>query len=807
MFELDAVQSNCNSATRPNESSENNNEFLDTLGKRLFEVLDKALPSFAFTMKSSGRWASRLHIDGESSKSEASTVYEDNPLWIQDFARGVKSVIWAVVDIEHKADTYANAVAYLCGWAGVDVPKLTREQLARVVSSRRLNEAQKAYKDALVVSDTGRDAQAVRDYLTSRGWSGPDIVCSGLGLVTETSRALLYTEEEAAKIAADPKHPMHYVGKYYTLAIPVWAGGNVSTFKFRNIFAKDKKNRYRGLADQQRVSLGCLPLRGQADTVIVVEGELDALHDLSFWRQLGENEKRPNHIPVVSTGGGAVTPKQAEDAVRRGVTYFILALDQDEHKEVHTTSSARNIHAAGGVALVVDYPRGYKDLDEMYCDLVPTEGGKRAPRHSVYDTQRWAETATPYAVWFAHRVLTPAMEGKDLGELESYKIRRKIGKAIMETPYEERPLVVRAIDALRVAGLDAQALAHETSEETQKNARVSVLRRAADLLAKGDQNAAEKALKRLETLNNLADAQEVEAIAVAPQGKAIYEAEAPDKGAMEMPWRLRDQAGSTYPVSIPTEAVTVFAAKSGHGKTTALLNVAARTCYKSNGSTLFFTIEKNRRRVFGRFVSILAGIYGVSYEQAEAEAEGVISARRLLFFKEGEIGRIAAICQAVNKVNPVACVVIDYVQLLQLQGHRGNKKERMEEVCLRLRNLAIDTGTAVVLGAQLNAVTPNPVDWSADNIGDAVDIGQVAEETYLLWDAQNKPLKGGYAGVSEACQAVEGILHQSGCGSWKFGTKGQLFMQLAKTKTDTPLNVSEVFTEEDGGAILKSCKQ
>ena len=791
----------------------------DKLGAQLFDIIDEALPSFEFTLASSGRWVSKLHTDGAQSEEEASTVYAGNPLWIQDFARGAKSVVWAVVDIEHKAETYAEAVTYLCGLAGVEAPKLDAAQVGRQSLYRRFKEAQGIYHKALM-SDTGREAQAVRDFLIRRGWTPFDIQESGVGYVSETTRAALYEEGQTVD---------NGIGKFCTLAIPVTSAGNVNTFKFRNVFATDKKNRYRGLAGVQRNSLGCLPLKGQADTVIVVEGELDALHDLAMWRQTGENEKKIDHVPVVSTGTGEVTKKMAEDAVRKGVTYFILAFDKDDHHDRHTTLSANNIHAAGGIALVMEpYPDGCKDLDEMY-GIFAEDGGKKSRKYSNYYTQGMASRAQLYSVWKSEGIIPPSLiDGQgNVSDLQLAKVRRDLGRLIASTPEEERPSIVEHIDSLNLKEIDAHALAREIPSETRNKARSALLRRAADYLAEGNEKSAERALKRAQGIEEEATKKEAEFARVfqtlEPQQLTEFLATIP-KG---IPTGIKFKQGHQEEDLTLNAGLTFICGSRGHGKTSFLNNIAlneARRIWKlhTGKSVLYFSYEVDKRRLItdllGTYVNdaslnrdknpqdaIIAYFKGESRWISSQPMGGVGSITHLQNFemKKAEFfrdyissGAIVVVDEAykVEKLleaikyytarHTPSIVCIDYAQLIYSEDYSRMRTEEIKKVVNDIKDFANKQGIPFVLAAQFNREVNSPISVDTNNIGEGGDFERIADTCLGIFNLKElHPL----VGKPDEEREAKKLLQALNVGTYNQGDSlkpiyGKIFVRLLKRR-------------------------
>lgn len=87
-------------------------------------------------------------------------------------------------------------------------------------------------------------------------------------------------------------------------------------------------------------------------------------------------------------------------------------------------------------------------------------------------------------------------------------------------------------------------------------------------------------------------------------------------------------------------------------------------------------------------------------------------------------------------------VFIDYIQLLH-KGKQGNNKygtrqQEIQQICLDLKDVAVDTGLALVLGAQFTREVTAPTKLHPTKIREAADIEQIAHLILGFWNNAHK---------------------------------------------------------------------
>ena len=102
-----------------------------------------------------------------------------------------------------------------------------------------------------------------------------------------------------------------------------------------------------------------------------------------------------------------------------------------------------------------------------------------------------------------------------------------------------------------------------------------------------------------------------------------------------------------------------------------------------------------------------------------------------------------------HKNTNVGAIFIDYIQLLNLPEGKYktfSRQEEIKEICISLKDIAIETGLPIILGAQFNREVSNQLKIHATKIGEAGDIERIANLIIGFWNNNFK----GLASESEA---------------------------------------------------------
>lgn len=214
----------------------------------------------------------------------------------------------------------------------------------------------------------------------------------------------------------------------------------------------------------------------------------------------------------------------------------------------------------------------------------------------------------------------------------------------------------------------------------------------------------------------------------------------------------------------PGGAISVIAAPTSHGKTTALINFCLNAI-KENPETnaYFFSYEESESSILTSFLNTYiskihhtAGIAeslsvnskrsiesfyrndtmefinqklrGTFTASKDSFFKELIDAKRLkIIYSEISIEELVAAIKFIKKNDPkVGIICIDYIQLLRLKTSKLSRQEQVKEICTQLKNCAIETGLPIVTAAQFNRTVQTEADMSVVNIGEAGDIERIA---------------------------------------------------------------------------------
>ena len=91
----------------------------------------------------------------------------------------------------------------------------------------------------------------------------------------------------------------------------------------------------------------------------------------------------------------------------------------------------------------------------------------------------------------------------------------------------------------------------------------------------------------------------------------------------------------------------------------------------------------------------------------------------------------------VHKHAKPGAIFIDYIQLLNLPEGKYktySRQEEIKEICIALKDVAVETGLPIILGAQFNREVVNQLRIHATKIGEAGDIERIVNTLVGLWD-------------------------------------------------------------------------
>ena len=230
-------------------------------------------------------------------------------------------------------------------------------------------------------------------------------------------------------------------------------------------------------------------------------------------------------------------------------------------------------------------------------------------------------------------------------------------------------------------------------------------------------------------------------------------------------------------ILIPSSALTVIGAQTGHGKTQFMNNMllASLRSSESRRAVLFTYEEPEHKLLSYLFNAFLQKPISVnnrrsieSYFTAKAEGKELFQQNEMIKKEEREYveesyktfrrkyletqrirvieksytaeALIKAIKALKEHDSKIEIVFIDYFQLLYLENdkHFNSRQEELKAICSMLKDCAIETGLPIVLASQYNRSVIGIEHMKEQALSEAGDIERIASLIIGLWNRDKK---------------------------------------------------------------------
>lgn len=682
---------------------------------------------------------------------------------------------WIDYLIKRNGWDFKEALVYLAEAAGVDVPSFDQEEYrAHARRAEVLEEAYSYFVEAL----SGPAGEPVRQYLERRGYSQEDVQAMGLGAYVNRAALVSHvkakgcTEEELSGTGLLDKDRVW--GDVYSLVIPwrdpsgraIGIVGRALTDSPEDLEALKAKNlqKYR-YTYGMKTSAGLLGWeRARAHKrVLLVEGVMDAL--LLNARKLS--------VPAVSLGGKSLSDAQLETLESSGVRELLLALDQDQAGQDATESLLLRLARSPRLHPLVVSWEGQKDPDA----LVRTSG-REAMEAAVNGSRGAGEWLALRAVRTTEApVLTPRGQEQALARASEVY-------AVLEDPLArgdfKRTLAYELELSLEELDGRLDAAAQAAAQERARARLVSDLEALQRTVREGNFEAAEDGLE--ETLRGYRQRRGVSA----PEP---YRLDRLREDLLSSPEGLHTGFESLPYVQIPPGAVTIVAGRTGHGKTTFMLNLLANLLIRyPRRRFVFFSYEEAVRWIGLKLVMLTAGrVLDREHNQAaymrylsdgqgtepdieealELYDEWTSSGRLLLVDKAYPAEDLVSIIGSLCTRGDVGAVLVDYIQKLRLRRVTAEPRYvQVQRVSELLREQAVLSNVPVILGAQLgrgDKAEDKDKRVRLDNLRESGDIEQDANLVLGLYNSsQDHSDEEGKADPAETVPLMVRVLKNRG---------------------------------------------
>ena len=744
----------------------------------LYQRIDTALPEHSFK-RFAGGWRSATTLDGSPhERADKTVVSKQAPHRILEQGGDTLSLIDYVMRRDRVE--FIQAVKTLAEAVGLKLPKgdFDQESYQSYRERATIWEDCSSYFKSCLQEDTP-GAKEVKAYLTeTRGYSDSDVTDMELGYIPsqkELSKHLLSRGHNQSLIDETVKLNTG-IGTTHKLTIPYRSGGSLKGFKFRTVVGVTPKYLNSTGLDRLGGFFNISGLEGDKD-VVIVEGELDSL-----------SATAKGIHNVVATGGSSISSDQVRDAIRRGAKSFTLCFDYEPGKEKEE-ATAKRVNKAIEVILG-------EGVNRVYVVSLPGIGeGKTDPdgliKESGVEAFKGAikEAFEYYRYWLQETLHRYGSIEEAAGELQSRDIDRLLDEVVETASQIPDPVdkdrytkLFTSLEVIKDLGITEESLSITVDRLTSTRDREAQAKDFKKLLTEAtqlqDRGETEKALElissRVREVQLRDKATEFSGLMIPMTEEGVRERLSNKPESVDSGYEIENE-----PLLLPSGAISIFVAPTSHGKTTLLLNLALNVVkankdkqfyffsYEEDGDSILVnalntyqgkSLSKNNRRSIKSYL-----VTGSTEFMASEQREDFIASKESFFKELIETKRLSihytsynieilieAIRYLKKYANPGA-IFIDYMQLLNLPSGKYetySRQQEMKVICIALKDLAVETGLPIVVGAQFNREVVSVNTMHATHISEAGDIERIANLIVGFWNnnfeqkrEQKRPLK------------------------------------------------------------------
>ncbi len=678
-------------------------------GNTLITVLnDKVMPALSvdavyggagWTSQKGRQWRAACPLHGGNNKT-AFSVNTKTLRWHCSTRCGGGDAVDYVTRKGHARD-FLEAVRFLADLAGVDFPglDLSPEAVAEVEARRKEKGALEGFLEATQEALEGSPAQ---EYLKSRGITLEQAERYGLGYFARDLEV-----NDLAYVVGDLKERL--TAPWYDRAgriINIWG----RSLDKRTLAVQKYKNMTGGIPSLAPWLIDQI----KGDHVLIVEGYLDAI------------ALRENGFEAVATGGANLSKDQVTALERAGVKTVTLVFDNDVAGREGLERAVLPLNRSSLRPFVIN-PANLspaKDPDELI-----RKKGARAFK-SLYEGRQALEVYTALLL----------LEGVKRDSPEADKLAAINGLADY---LEDLPGPLGGIFQEHIIEGVSHATGHHI--DTIEPVIADAVKRSREKHIKERQTATiREALEALE--GSTADPLEVardfkhnidQLVAVALDTPPPFSVLRLEEESGQLPtgygpgWEsLRD-----LEISFNPGELIIAAGRTGHGKTTFLVNLLNNFCNlpESPGPFLFYSLEEPEIRIYHRLLSLLTaepeirnnhgGAWTVNqirdYKRnpesraAWSSPESLWTARDKLEQREGAfqiiyrpawtVEEIATHARVAAEQTPIGGVLVDYLQRTQPPPGKYDRRDiEISAIGRRFKSLALDLNAPVIVAAQID---------------------------------------------------------------------------------------------------------
>ena len=662
---------------------------------------------------------------------------------------GYSSTLWDYIEKKDSLTTSQETLQALAKLSGYVLPTTLSSDALEALKRSQLQQTRLETAQAILTSRLASDdAKKEREYLHKRGYSDDDIQAMGLGAIpTKTALDAMLADAFVNNVnivnTKISELSVTGYGDTHTLSIPLRnKRGQLIGWSVRSISGAEPKYKYSQGIDTGSELHNLDQARGLKNLVLV-EAPLDAL--IATARGLNG---------VVACYRDKPTAKQLDDLKALGIRSVTLALDNDEAGQKGTQETLYALAERGIAGYVMTYPDGIKDLDE----LIKEKGAETAQ-----ELTDQAEAGYSYLIKCLHSL---HCKHENITDKES----RDLLDALIDLDAKlADDLASKAITKYITETL---GLAPELIKDALENNRASKAQAEREQGYKALNLQADRLIKdgKYDDLEGLYEDKLPSLRAKNP--KTILEPYTSEHFIADIQQRREGYStgwsGLDEYALIPSEALTIVAGRPSHGKTTVMLNMLYNlVSANSEESFYFFSYEETRSQLALKLMTLISGVqldqyknthkieeyyktgrldasYAKNLTEAQAKAkldeakqtyDDLVKSGRLWIIDEPL--QVSDLCGAIESLQGKAgAIFIDYIQKIKSKYNVQSRQVEIQKISGDLLDTAKRSGTAIILGAQLNRLAEKgeAKHISLDQLRESGDIEQDANLVLGLYN-------------------------------------------------------------------------
>jgi replicative DNA helicase len=186
----------------------------------------------------------------------------------------------------------------------------------------------------------------------------------------------------------------------------------------------------------------------------------------------------------------------------------------------------------------------------------------------------------------------------------------------------------------------------------------------------------------------------------------------------------------------------ILAARPSLGKTSLALNIARNIAVEQNACVAFFSMEMSRESVAQRLLSSESGVdskrvhlgtYNEAEERKIMEASGELS-EAPIFIDDSPQLRVVEMRSKARRLyyeRGIALIIVDYMQLMQVDGRSENRVQEMSEISRSLKAIARDLDVPLLAVSQLSRA-PEMRPTHTPQLSDLRDSGSIEQDADVV---------------------------------------------------------------------------